>query len=69
MARVADQNPEFLQLVEREGLKPGSELTVESRSEAADSLVFAGVTGHRSTLGFRAAAKIFVEKIGRSPEG
>ena len=64
VARIADQSPEFLQLIERQGLKPGSERTVESRSEAADSLILTDTAGGRATLGLRAAAKILVEKTG-----
>ena len=64
VARIADQSPEFLRLMERQGLTPGSERTIESRSEAADSLILADPEGGRATLGLRAAAKIFVEKTG-----
>ena len=62
VARIVDQSPGFLQLVEREGLKPGNELVVVAHDAAADSLVLAG-DGVESTLGLRAAAKVLVEKI------
>ncbi len=61
MVRVTDQRPEFLQLVEREGLKPGSLLRVDSRDEAADTVVVRREDGRRFSLGFRAASKIRVE--------
>jgi DtxR family Mn-dependent transcriptional regulator len=64
VARVGDQSREFLQLVERRGLKPGSQLTVESRDEAADAVELMLESGEGMTLGFRAASKIFVEPAG-----
>lgn len=63
VARVSDQSPEFLQLVERRGLKPGSQLQVESRSEATDTVELALSSGERLSLGFRAASKILVEPL------
>lgn len=64
VVRVDDQSPEFLQLVEREGLKPGSRLAVESRSEAADTVDLRLAAGARLSLGQRAASKILVEAEG-----
>lgn len=64
VARVGDQSREFLQLLERRGLKPGSQLTVESRDEAADAVELRLDSGEGMTLGFRAASKIFVEPAG-----
>ena len=61
VARVADQDPDFLRLVERWNLLPGRGLTVESRDEAADSLVLRLEDGSRHSFGSRAAAKILVE--------
>jgi DtxR family Mn-dependent transcriptional regulator len=61
VARVGDQNRDFLQLVEKRGLKPGSPVQVEARDEAADSVELRLGSGERLTLGFRAASKIFVE--------
>ncbi|HVR97865.1 MAG TPA: metal-dependent transcriptional regulator [Thermoanaerobaculia bacterium] len=61
VARVGDQSRDFLQLVERRGLKPGSGLRVVSRDEAADSVELRLDAGETMTLGFRAASKIFVE--------
>lgn len=60
VVRVADQHPDFLQLVEREGLKPGSRLEVESRSEAADTVLLIRAERDQFSLGFRAASKIMV---------
>ncbi|HYO12822.1 MAG TPA: metal-dependent transcriptional regulator [Thermoanaerobaculia bacterium] len=61
VARVGDQSREFLQLLERRSLKPGSRLTVHGRDEAADAVELRLESGEVMTLGFRAASKIFVE--------
>lgn len=61
VARVADQSREFLQLLERRSLKPGSSLIVERRDEAADTVDLRYEDGEELSLGFRAASKIFVE--------
>jgi DtxR family Mn-dependent transcriptional regulator len=60
VVRITDQSPEFLQLAEREGFMPGCRLTVDSRSEAADTVVVATGDGERTSLGLRAASKIQV---------
>jgi DtxR family Mn-dependent transcriptional regulator len=64
VARVGDQSRDFLQLVERRGLKPGSGLRVQSRDEAADAVELRLDSGETLTLGFRAASKIYVEGAG-----
>ena len=64
VARVADQSREFLQLVERRGLKPGCALQVESRDEAADTVELRLDGGEPLNLGYRAAGKILVEGQG-----
>ena len=61
VARVLDQDPAFLQLAEREGLKPGRPLEVLSRDRAADTVVILRDDGAELSLGFRAASKIEVE--------
>jgi DtxR family transcriptional regulator, Mn-dependent transcriptional regulator len=64
VARVGDQSRDFLQLLERRSLKPGTPLRVESRDEAADAVELRLESGERLerfSLGFRAASKIFVE--------
>lgn len=67
VARVRDQTPEFLRLVERRRLMPGSRVTVEERDPAADTVALrlepaAGEPGATLSLGFRAAGKILVER-------
>jgi len=61
VARVADQSRDFLQLVERRGLKPGSGLRVQRRDEAADTVDLRLESDELLSLGNRAASKIFVE--------
>ena len=64
VVRVGDQSRDFLQLLERRGLKPGCGLTVQSRDEAADAIELRLDSGETMTLGFRAASKIYVEGAG-----
>jgi DtxR family Mn-dependent transcriptional regulator len=61
VARLLDQDPAFLQLVEREGLKPGREIEVLSRDRAADTVMIRRADGDVLSLGLRAASKIEVE--------
>lgn len=61
VARVGDQTREFLLLLERRGLKPGSRLQVTARDEAADTVELRLASGEPLSLGFRAASKILVE--------
>jgi len=63
IARIGDQSREFLQLVERRRLLPGSGLKVEKRDEAADNVELRLDTGELLHLGFRAASKIYVELV------
>jgi DtxR family Mn-dependent transcriptional regulator len=67
VARVGDQSRDFLQLVERRGLKPGSLLRVEGRDEAADAVELRLERGEPLMLGFRAASKIYVEPLSAPP--
>jgi DtxR family Mn-dependent transcriptional regulator len=61
VARVMDQNPSFLQFVERCGLTPGTSVTVESREEFAAAVTVKPERKAVVTLGTDAAAKILVE--------
>jgi DtxR family transcriptional regulator, Mn-dependent transcriptional regulator len=58
--RVLDQGAGFLRFVERHELMPGSEITIESRDAAADSLLVRLSSGHSTSLGMRAASKLLV---------
>lgn len=60
VTRVRDQSPEFLQLVQRRGLRPGQEVRVLARDEAADTVEVELPRGERLSLGYRAASKILV---------
>ncbi|HEX2252756.1 MAG TPA: metal-dependent transcriptional regulator [Thermoanaerobaculia bacterium] len=60
VARITDQSPAFLQLVERRGLMPGSAVEVARRHEAADTVALRLAGGETMELGFRAASKILV---------
>ncbi|HVR30923.1 MAG TPA: metal-dependent transcriptional regulator, partial [Thermoanaerobaculia bacterium] len=52
VVRVGDQSSDFLRLLEKRGLIPGSRVQVESRSEAADSVELATANGDHVSLGF-----------------
>ena len=63
VSRVIDQDAQFLHFVEASGLKPGEELIVESRDEAADRVGLRHTDGRVTTIGARAAAKILASTI------
>jgi len=60
IARVADQDPAFLQFAERNGLTPGVALSLTDRDEHADSVTIRLRDKSSVTLGGKAAAKILV---------
>jgi DtxR family Mn-dependent transcriptional regulator len=63
VARVMDQNPQFLQFLDRHSLRPGTEVVVKARDVAADSVSIHPRNQPAVTLGTAAAAKIFVEAV------
>jgi hypothetical protein len=63
VARVMDQNPAFLQFVDRHHLKPGTELVVRHRDEIADAVSITSKNHPTLTLGASAATKILVEAV------
>ena len=63
VARIADQDPAFLRFIERNDLKPGQAVEVESRDAAADSVLLRGKNRRPITIGARAASKLFVETV------
>jgi DtxR family Mn-dependent transcriptional regulator len=63
VVRVGDQSIDFLQLVEREGLKPGRALEVRERDEAAQSVLLDRRDRGLLSIGFGAATKILVSPI------
>lgn len=60
MTRITDQDPAFLRFVERNDLKPGRVIEVESRDAAADSVKVVGAARESITIGTRAASKLLV---------
>ena len=63
VTRVADQDASFLRFVEQSHLKPGQELEVEARDEAADSVRVRIRNAQPLTIGRRAASKLLVEVL------
>jgi DtxR family Mn-dependent transcriptional regulator len=61
IARIADQEPAFLQFLHKNGLTPGVALTVETRDPHADSVLLKPAHKSPVSLGTAAAAKIMVE--------
>jgi DtxR family transcriptional regulator, Mn-dependent transcriptional regulator len=58
--RVGDQSVEFLRLLDKLGLVPGSLVTLLARDEISDTVVLENASGREVQLGIRAASKIFV---------
>jgi len=61
VTRIADQDPSFLRFIEKNDLKPGQAIQVESRDQAADSVQLRGKDRRAITIGTRAASKLLVE--------
>ena len=61
VARIADQDPSFLRFIEKNDLKPGQAIEVETRDTAADSVLLRGNNRRSITIGTRAASKLLVE--------
>src|SRR3989441_4652743 len=57
VTRITDQDPAFLRFIESNDLKPGEPVEVESRDDAADSVMLRGKDERRITIGARAASK------------
>jgi DtxR family Mn-dependent transcriptional regulator len=64
VARVLDQDAEFLQFAERNGLVPGSTVTVGKRENASEAVRVRIGKREEVSLGMVAAAKILVEVSG-----
>ena len=61
IARVLDQDPVFLQFLERQSLRPGSTVTVAHREAAAGAVRIRTRRRQEVSLGLAAAAKVLVE--------
>jgi DtxR family transcriptional regulator, Mn-dependent transcriptional regulator len=66
VARILDQDAEFLQFAERNGLVPGSMVTVGKRETAAEAVKVRIGKKEEVSLGMVAAAKILVEVSAKS---
>lgn len=66
VTRVLDQSAEFLQLLEREGIKLGTSLRVAEIDAPADAMMLESSSGGSLSLGLRAAAKVLVEPLSKS---
>ena len=60
LARVTDQDSEFLRFLESSDLTPGQSVRVEARDTAADKVVMRGKNDRQIMIGMRAAAKLQV---------
>ncbi|NKB23104.1 MAG: metal-dependent transcriptional regulator [Kiritimatiellae bacterium] len=64
ISRIVDQDPTFLQFLEREGLTPNVKLTLQSRDDYADATtLITHATSNTITLGLSTAKKILVEPL------
>jgi DtxR family Mn-dependent transcriptional regulator len=63
VVRVSDQRAEFLQLVEREGLKPGGDLVILERDASAEQVLIERADREPLHLGFWEASKILVTPV------
>jgi DtxR family Mn-dependent transcriptional regulator len=62
VARVLDQDPEFLKFLERQGLIPGAKLTVLKREPQSEAVKVCVPAQEELSLGLVTAAKILVEE-------
>lgn len=62
VARISDQDPQFLQFVDRSHLRPGAEVVVISREQFGDAISVQPRGQPVVTLGISAAQKILVEE-------
>jgi DtxR family Mn-dependent transcriptional regulator len=60
VTRITDQDPAFLRFIERNRLKPGETVEVDSRDPAADSVRLRATGDRIITIGARAASKLLV---------
>jgi len=58
--RVIDQDADFLRFIEERQLMPGSDITIDARDLAADSLAVRSAGGQQTAIGLRAASKVMV---------
>jgi DtxR family Mn-dependent transcriptional regulator len=62
IARVADQDADFLRFIEQRQLVPGAEIVIEERDPTADAVLVRSIgSGDATTIGTRAASKLLVK--------
>ncbi len=62
IARVSDQDPAFLQFIDRSGLTPGTTIQLQAHDPQADAYVLKILPKGRVSLGSTAACKILVRE-------
>ena len=67
LARVTDQDADFLRFLESNGLVPGQLIRVEARDTVADHVLIRGKNERQVSIGMRAAAKLLVSSTSHSP--
>jgi DtxR family Mn-dependent transcriptional regulator len=62
IARVLDQDADFLRFIEQRDLMPGAEIVIDARDAAADAVQLrSALSGAATTIGARAASKLLVK--------
>ena len=63
IARILDQQTEFLNYISLHGIRPGIELTIHKKDAIADAITLDLQGGKKITLGISAASKLAVEVL------
>lgn len=66
VARVADQDADFLRFIEQRDLKPGQAIEIVERDPSADAVVLRAGGTRVVTLGSRAASKVLVDVLAQA---
>jgi DtxR family Mn-dependent transcriptional regulator len=61
VARISDQDPEFLLYIAKSGLNPGARVEITERNKSAEAVQLL-VAGQQLSLGWGAAAKVLVQR-------
>ncbi len=62
ISRIVNQEPAFLRFIERSGLTPGIEITIDTLDDQAESLTLTREDGETLNLGLQAASSILVAR-------
>ncbi len=62
VGRIMDQEPAFLQFVEKNGLRPGMHVMILRKDSVAEVIALKTPANENLTIGYKAASKIEVEK-------